>query len=289
MSDLVLIWKRVPVILRAVLAGFIVAAVGTLPWAGLATLNQKYASGIPWAVPIMAVYLWLYWRYMKGGGWPRSTAEIRRLSCRANSLSDEVWGASILAGIVGLAFVILFQVVLNRMVRLPTQSLQDFSHVPLPTLFLFLVMSAVVAGVVEETAFRGYMQSPIEKRHGPVVAVLVVGLVFGFVHFTHPEVTLILLPYYLAVAAVYGTLAHLTNSVFPGMVLHAGGNILGSLNLLLTNRTEWQASPKPAPLIWETGADASFWISCSAMLIVGAIAVWAYRGLAAAVGKRIHR
>ena len=65
-------------------------------------------------------------------------------------------------------------------------------------------MASIVAGVVEEASFRGYMQGPIERRHGPVVAILVTGSVFGFAHFTHPEVTLILMPYYLAVAAIYG-------------------------------------------------------------------------------------
>ena len=58
------------------------------------------------------------------------------------------------------------------------------------------------------------------------------GSLFGFAHFTHPEVTLVLMPYYLAVAAIYGTLAYLTNSIWPSVVLHAGGNILGGDRLL---------------------------------------------------------
>ena len=124
------------------------------------------------------------------------------------------------------------------------------------------------------------MQGPIERRHGPVVAILVTGSLFGFAHFTHPEVTLILMPYYLAVAAIYGSLAYLTNSILPSAVLHAGGNVLGAIDLFGRGRAEWQASASPAPLIWETGADASFWISCVAALIVGAAAVWAYGSLA---------
>jgi membrane protease YdiL (CAAX protease family) len=35
------------------------------------------------------------------------------------------------------------------------------------------------------------MQGPIERRHGPVVAILVTGSLFGLLIFTHPEVTLI--------------------------------------------------------------------------------------------------
>ena len=67
-------------------------------------------------------------------------------------------------------------------------------------------MGSLVAGIAEESGFRGYMQGPIEPRHGPVIAFLVTGGLFGFAHFSHPEVTLALMPYFLAVA----TLASMT-------------------------------------------------------------------------------
>ena len=144
------------------------------------------------------------------------------------------------------------------------------------TLVPLLLMSAVVAGIAEESSLRGYMQGPIERRHGPAVAILVTGSVFGFAHFTHPEVTLILMPlYYLGAAAIYGALAYLTNSILPSVVLHAGGNFFSAIGLFAGGRAEWQTSSSPAPLIWETGADASFWIASAAALIVGAAAVWA--------------
>lgn len=146
------------------------------------------------------------------------------------------------------------------------------------TLLLILLMSAVVAGVVEEASFRGYMQGPIERRHGPVVAILVTGTLFGFLHFTHPEVTLVLMPYFLAVAAVYGTLTYLTNSILPALFLHAGGNFLSGLGILAGGRD--LETPTSAPLIWETGADASFWISFAALLVSAAAVVWAYSMLA---------
>lgn len=79
-----------------------------------------------------------------------------------------------------------------------------------------------------------------------MVAILVTGSLFGFAHFTHPEVTLIPMPYYLAVAAIYGAVAYLTNSILPSMVLHAAGNALGYLDLLARGRAEWQASPSPS-------------------------------------------
>lgn len=74
----------------------------------------------------------------------------------------------------------------------PTGS--DVSHLALATLSAFVLISAIVAGVAEESGFRGYMQGGIEQRHGPVVAILVTGGLFGFVNFSHPEVRRITWP-----------------------------------------------------------------------------------------------
>jgi len=277
------LWLCLPIALRAILTGVTVAAVGTMPWAWLVAANTRHGSSLPWSVPIMAVYLWLYWRYfVRGYGWPRSTAETRRTDSRANRLSGEVWAAALLAGMLGLVSVLLFQGVLSRLVALPQQREIDPSQYPLVTVLLWVVMSAVVAGVVEETAFRGYLQRPIERRHGPVIAVLITGTLFGFGHFAHPEVGLVLSPYYIAVAAVYGALAYYTDSIWPSLILHAGGNMFSAVDLFARGRTEWELSAARGPLIWQTGPDAAFWGNLAGFLIIGALAVWAYLGLAGA-------
>jgi membrane protease YdiL (CAAX protease family) len=205
------------------------------------------------------------------------------MNLRAHRLSSDVWGWALVAGSLGFGALVLFLRVLNRLVRLPQQQFPDLSQISYVTAFSLLFMSAAVAGIVEEASFRGYMQGPIERRHGPVVAILVTGSLFGLAHFTHPEVTLILMPYYLAVAAIYGALAYLTNSILPCVVLHATGNVLGGIELLARGRSEWQASSTPDPLIWETGTDASFGVSCVGLMVVGAAVVWAYRTLATVV------
>ena len=276
------LWRRLPVLVRAVLTGLLAAAAGTLPWAFLVSANTKYFPAAPWAVPVMAAYLWLYWRYVRGEWWPRSSADTRRVNARANPVRDDLWGPALLAGILGLIAVLLLQGVLARLVSLPQQRDLDVSLYPAVTVMLWILMSAVVAGVVEETSFRGYMQRPIERRHGPVVAVLVTGVAFGFLHFSHPEVTLVLLPYYLAVAAVYGALAHLTDSTWPSMLLHGGGNVFSAAGLFLGGRSEWQLLAVPKPLIWETGPDALFWGATVAFLVVGGAAVLAYSALSRA-------
>lgn len=280
------LWPRLPVVVRAVLTGTAAGAVGTVPWALLASANLRHGSSLPWAVPIMAVYLVLYWRYLaRGRGWPRSTAGARQANARATPPDGDVWGAALLAGMLGLVSILLLQGVMSRLVVLPQQRELDASQYPALTVLASVVMSAIVAGVVEETSFRGYLQKPIERRHGPVAAILVSGSVFGFAHFAHPEVGLVLMPYYLAVAAVYGALAYLTDSIFPSMFLHAGGNMFSAFDLFTRGRSEWQLSPAPRPLVWETGPDAAFWGNVVALLVVGTLTVFAYAALAGVTRK----
>jgi hypothetical protein len=75
------LWRRLPTIVRAVMAGLAVLVAGTILWGGvagypfLAGWNLRVFPGVPWAVVPMALYLWLYWRHLDGAGWPRTTAE----------------------------------------------------------------------------------------------------------------------------------------------------------------------------------------------------------------------
>lgn len=281
MTHLARLWDRLPVIVRAIVAGGMVAALGTLPWARLISANVSHAPTIPWSVPIMAAYLALYWMYfVRGDGWPRSTSDARRRSARANAVRDDAWGIALLSGFLGLISILLLQGVMARLVRLPTQRDLDPSQFPATTVLLWVVMSAIVAGVVEETAFRGYLQRPIERRHGPVVAILITGVLFGLGHFSHPEVGVTLLPYYIAVAAVYGSLAYFTDSTLPSMTLHAGGNMFSAFDFLTRGRSEWQLSPAEPRLIWQAGVDAAFVGTVIAFFTAAALTVWAFAGLA---------
>jgi len=268
-------------ILQAVLIGMLVMIAGTIPRNLFFAANLRFYPGVPWAVPVTAVYLWIFWRYLQGGGPPESTAEERRASLRANRVSGRVWAWALSAGGLGIVALVLALRVVNRMVVLPQQQLPDLSQVPRATVLALLLMAAPVAGIIEEAAFRGYMQGPIERRYGLAVAILVTGTMFAVAHL---DFTLILWPYYVAVAAIYGVVTYRTNSILPAVVLHTCGNLYSNFDLWLHGQAEWQAASGPAALIWTTGADAPFWIASLALCLVTAAMVWAYRRLARATG-----
>jgi uncharacterized membrane protein len=123
---------------------------------------------------------------------------------------------------------------------------------PLLTGFALLTMQSVVAGVTEEAAFRGYMQSMVARRHGVVLAILAQGTLFGLLHApNHPGAVLLMLPYYVAVSAVYGGLTWAADSILPALVLHVAGDTAD-------RRPEWQLGTAPPVLVQQSGVDAAF-------------------------------
>lgn len=267
------------VLIQAVALGMLVMLAGTLPRNMLFAANLTYLPGLPWAVPLVGVYLWMFWRYLGGWGPPPSTAQQRRAWLRARPLPARVWTWSLVAGGLGIVALVLALRVANRLVELPSQQLPDLSQVPAATVVALLLAAAPVAGIVEEAAFRGYMQGPIEHRYGPVVAIAVTGTLFAVAHL---DFTLVLWPYYVAVAAVYGMVTYLSQSILPAVILHTAGNLYSNMDLWLHGQAEWQASAAPPALVWTHGADTAFWWSLGACLLATVAAIGAYVRLATA-------
>ena len=269
------------VILAAVGIGVLVLLAGNMPFNVLRASNHQLATAVPWAIVPTALYLWAYWRFIGGRWGVAASATTRRENLRANKLSPRLWGASLAAGLVGFGSLVALLVLAARLVRLPASSpIVTPPDMPVVTALSLLVMASIVAGVTEEAAFRGYMQGPIERRYGLAVAVLVSGTLFGLLHFpTHPADVLWMLPYYVAVSAVYGGLTWAANSILPALVLHAAGDIVVLTRWWLTGRPEWQIGPAVPPLVWDGGIDLQFVTTAiAAMALVGATAV-AYRAV----------
>src|SRR5262245_40947421 len=86
----------IPVLLRAVVSGLVIAFIGTGAWGWLITTNLAHGSRLPWAVPPMAAFLFLWWRYFaRGWGAPSSTSRTRCLAARANRVAESLWGPAL--------------------------------------------------------------------------------------------------------------------------------------------------------------------------------------------------
>ena len=85
----------------AILASAI-SAFGAGVWTALINSNLAISPAVPWAVLVMAVVLWLMWRYLGGRWWPHSTSDARRAYLRANPVSRTAFTWALLAGVLSL-------------------------------------------------------------------------------------------------------------------------------------------------------------------------------------------
>jgi len=256
---------------KAVALGMLVMLAGTIPRNIAFAANLQLAPGVPWAVPVMALYLWFFWRYLDGAGPPRPTATARAESLRANRVTARVWAWSLAAGGLGIVTLVIALRLLNRVVHLPPQQLPDLSHVPRTTVFALLLAAAPIAGIVEEAAFRGYMQSALERSVGPAIAILITGSMFAIAHL---DFTWVLWPYYLAVSALYGAIAYLTRSILPSIALHTAGNLYSNLDLLLHGRAEWQSGGQRGDALAQ---EATLLVLASVVMVVSFRALQRWR------------
>jgi membrane protease YdiL (CAAX protease family) len=225
-SRIVAGWNRLPVIVRAIVLGWVVLTIGStvtfLPLLG----NLKFHAEIPWAFPVTVVILLLYWAYFSGWGPPVATRDARKNFARATWPSARLWLAAVPVMLFGMIALLALRLVLPSVlpVRAPSVSIPLASY-PVATVIGALLSIAVIAAVTEEIAFRGYIQRPLEQAYGIVPAVLVVGFLFWAAHLDH-GITVTHLPFHMSASIALGLLAYFTRSLVPAMIAHGVGDIL---------------------------------------------------------------
>jgi membrane protease YdiL (CAAX protease family) len=235
--------------------------------------------GVPLAAIVEAVFLAFYVWWASGGGPPRSTRHGRRIAFRFGALSPAQCAWGVMAAVSFAASVHAAIVVLFRLVPFPIEAFRqgyDFSFIPSQRLaWLAVVVSATSAGICEETGFRGYMQRPIELRHGAPTAIVVSSLLFVLLHLTKGWALVGMVPIVFGAGVLLGLLAWSSDSLIPGMIGHTVMDI-GLFGYWWTGIAgDFVARP-----ISETGIDRPFLITCAALattLLIVLVAIWQLR------------
>lgn len=216
--------KLVRTIVFASLMSIAITIVGAGFWVVVAPLNLRWHPELPWAAAATTCWLLIMIFWLGGSGWPRSTSALRRHHLRFWRPETGAWAGDSLVTILGLGFALVGSSVFWILAQTGSSPI-DVSPYPTTAIrFSVLIMGAVVSGVVEEVAFRGYMQSHLE-RIGPTFAILVTSVVFTLMHASHGLQYLIsVAPGFFLASIVYGYLALKSGSIIPGMVLHSAGD-----------------------------------------------------------------
>ena len=275
-SDFAMIrlWQHIPLVIRAIVSGIFVSTIGVYAWLAIGTL----IPGL-WAIVVMGGVLWLYWKYFSGSWWPQSTAEARRNGFRAVKMPAAVWKWSLVAAML---IVVVWQsgmVLTFRIIEFPAEAFTagyNLEAIPLWLAWLMIIMSSLVAGICEETGYRGYMQVPLEERYSPGVAITIVSIMFLVIHLQQVWAPPVLF-HLFALSVLLGILAYASGSLIPGIIAHTSLDIF--------NFSYWWtdvAGTFERQTIAETGIDHHF---IAWFLILGvsiALFFWATRKIMAA-------
>ncbi len=272
-AGLAKLWQRTPVLVKAIVLGFLVNTVGVFNVLIFTSLLPLPAAFI--AIP---TFLFLYWKFFSGSWGHNASKETRKKYFRVNTLSRAQWSWSLLAAVL---LVILFQagmVVTFRLIEFPAEqftSVYGLDALPVGIAWVAIIFSAFSAGLCEEAGFRGYGQVPLEKRYGPVVAILIGSVLFMIAHLHQAWAPPVLL--HLFGGAVFiGTLAYTSGSLIPGIIAHTLLDII--------NFSYWWsdvAGKFKYQTIAQTGVDTHFIISTLVFISATASFIWSVRKVAA--------
>jgi membrane protease YdiL (CAAX protease family) len=269
-------WAKLPIPLRAILAGLLIALPTANVWP-LLFLNLRALFASIAEAMFLALYIW----WAAGGGPPRASQTSRATAFRRGTLSAAQWLWGMVAALCFALTIHASIVLLFRFVPFPVAEFRrgyDFSFIPtVPLRWLAVVISAASAGICEETGFRGYMQRPMELSHGAPVAILNSALFFTVLHLTKGWALAGMIPIIFGAGILLGSLAWSSGSLIPCMIGHTIMDI-GLFGYWWTGIAgEFTLRP-----IGETGVDQAFVIACAAacaMLTVTLLAIWRLRSL----------
>ncbi|HUY98881.1 MAG TPA: CPBP family intramembrane glutamic endopeptidase [Thermomicrobiaceae bacterium] len=270
--------RAVPASVAMGALAFVIAVGSSGVWAALVSANLALSPAVPWSVPVTALLLVAMWRYLAGRGVPARTSAARRRLLRARGVSSAAFGWALLAGLLSIAALAGYWIVLVQVTDHPTNVLPDYARYPAFTVAAILVMASLVGGVAEEAAVRGYFQSFLERRRSAAAAILIAALVIAPGHALSQGFLWTTVAFYLGVDVMLGTLAYLTDSIVPGIVVH-------TLGLLVFFTLVWPGDLARRAVRID-GPDAWFWIHLSQAVVFTGLALLAFRRLAALTGRR---
>lgn len=246
------VWRRTGPIIGFSLLALCLIGVAGLIWGALIYTNLKTSPSFPWALPAMVGVLWLMWQYLGGKGWPRSTSAARKRLLRANPVSRQSLLWSFLAGALAIVALAGYWIVLSQLIKMPANPLLPGNFTSSRSFIVAITIGAsLVAPITEESAVRGYLQTVLERDFRPLTAVALSSLVFALAHITQGLLWPKLLVYFL-VGVTFGAMAYLNNSILPVIPVHIAADLLFFIFV-------WphDAARK---IVWQTGADAWFWL-----------------------------
>ena len=231
------LWARLPLSLRAIISGLLIALVAANVWP-LLLLNLGALLAALAEATFLAFYVW----WCGGGGPPRTMQSSRAVAFRPGALSPGQWAWGLLAALFFATTVHASIVVLFRLVPFPAELFRrgyDFSFIPsLPLKW------------PDRTATR----TAYCHRHFLAI--------FCVLHLTKAWAVVGMVPIVFGAGLLLGLLAWSSRSLIPSMV----GHVVMDIGLFAYWWTGIAGTFSARP-ISETGVDRFFSLACAVFVL----------------------
>ena len=176
--------------------------------------------GLIYNLAIAGLFVW--WFVLRGG----PEADYRRATFRLNAPPTQALRRLPFVAIALVLIVFASLVVVPKVIPFPADKgdpLEAYLQLPFG-LITVLSLASIVVPLVEEFLFRGWVQSRLERKLSPALAIVIAATIFGVVHFQ-----VFGLPVRIIFGMTAGYYAWATRSIWPGVLLHAvyNGVLLG--------------------------------------------------------------
>ncbi len=214
---LVISWlRRFRRSIRVCLASFALLLIWTLPEIVATAVRPSIVA--PALLILGGAFVWWYWIRPRPFRRRRGPADLRLRPLSTRTLRPLAAGI-VVACVATEAVHVLHLRFLPVPSEDPFQTLFALGQQPWGWLVMFLLV-VVLAPIIEETVFRGWIQRPLERLWGPAPAVIVTAALFALIHGI-PEY----LPYYFWMGLLFGGVVLVTRSLWGSILLHAASNL----------------------------------------------------------------
>lgn len=213
------VWNKLPSIIRGVVIGMLIQAIGVMPLFILIQKNIEILPYFPWALLIGVFYLLFFWKILTGRMLFVSSSVKRVYLSRTQKIESKSIRLMLVSGFFLSITLFAFVFIGYMLTVVPLQQVElliALKTIPIWTSLSLLFIASLVTGVVEELAWRGYAQRTIELKHSAIVAISIVALVFTIIHFLPLPVW----PIFFLGSLGWGFLAYYSNSIIPGIIFH---------------------------------------------------------------------
>ncbi len=150
----------------------------------------------------------------RGLDWRRHVGFVMRLRDIPLGLGIGIVGQVVLVPLLYWPILRLVDLDVEREAReLVEMAISNLDHV------LLVVMTVVIAPIVEETFFRGLLQGALKERFGTITAVAVSSVAFAATHFQPVQ-----FPALVLIGLVFALLTHFSGRLGPAIWAHVGFN-----------------------------------------------------------------